>query len=76
MAELVHIIPQKQFTKDGRVFTLRKARVYHRCTECMHLIDPGDQYYSVTWGGTGLGSLKFPDSIHIECVDKFIDGGE
>ena len=76
MVRPVHVIPQRQFAKDGRVYTLRKARIYHRCKECTHLIDPGMQYYSVTWGGGGLGSLKFPDSIHLECVDNFINGGE
>ena len=76
MPRLVHVIPHRQFVKDGRVYTLRKARACHRCKVCPQPIDPGMLYYSVTWGGAGLGSLKFPDSIHLECVDKIINGGE
>jgi hypothetical protein len=50
-----------------RVFTLRHARVKHVCKQCHGLILPGQDCWTVTIGGGGLGSLKFPDYIHMLC---------
>lgn len=54
------------------VYTKRRARKYHRCEVCKGDIDPGMQYYAATIGGGGLGSLKFPDRIHLNCKDAYI----
>ena len=52
------------------VYTLRKARKYHRCEVCRGDIDPGMQYYAATIGGGGLGSLKYPTYLHFQCKEE------
>jgi len=59
---------------NGKIATLRRARKTHKCVECGLPIEPKTHYYSVTLGGSGLGSLKFPDDIHIECINKYLGG--
>ena len=52
------------------VYTKRKARKYHRCEACKGDINPGDEYLAATIGGGGLGSLKFPDYVHLQCKEE------
>ena len=73
MPHPVHVIPVRQFVKDGRLYVLRLARSYHRCVRCGHLIDPGVNYYSATWLHTGLGDVDSPQPYHIDCLG--VDGG-
>lgn len=54
------------------VFTLRRARKQHTCRVCPRPITPGESYYEVTIAGGGLGSLKFPDRIHMSEKEAFI----
>jgi hypothetical protein len=58
----------KELRINGRIADLRKSRKAHKCAECGLLIEPGEYYYSVVIGGGGLGSLKFPDRYHVECL--------
>ena len=55
----------------GRVLTIRTARKWHKCSECGLPIFPQEQYYQVTIGGGGLGSLKFPDRVHQNCIENY-----
>jgi len=68
MPHPVHVIPVRQFVKDGKLYKLTVARTYHRCANCGHLIDAGTNYYSVSWLHSGLGRVNVPDSFHIDCV--------
>lgn len=54
------------------VYTTRRARVKHTCKMGDGLISPGEHYLEATIGGGGLGSLKFPDRIHLNCKDAYI----
>lgn len=60
-------------TREGRIALLRKARKFHRCGVCQELIDKGNQYYSITIGGGGLCSLKFPERVHCDCLEAFFE---
>ncbi|KKN48218.1 hypothetical protein LCGC14_0654800 [marine sediment metagenome] len=62
----------KEIRLHGRIATLRRAHKSHRCDECNLLIESGQYYYELVWGGAGLGSLKFPDHVHVDCVHTYI----
>lgn len=55
---------------QGKIASLvRKARKNHICCECKELIEAVKPYYAVTYGGAGLGNLKFPKRAHPgKCV--------
>lgn len=57
--------------REGRIATLTKARKYHHCAECQGCIPPRSYYYSVVFGGSGLGGIKFPERCHIDCLEKY-----
>lgn len=59
--------------KEGHIATLTRSRKYHRCALCQEYINKGEQYYSITIGGGGLGSLKFPERTHSYCLDAFFE---
>lgn len=56
-----------------KVVTLRKARKIHRCSQCRELIDKGEKYCEVVFGGGGLGSLKFPERVHSSCLSNYLE---
>ncbi len=58
----------KEIAANGKILTLRQARKANKCHECGLLIEVGEQYYEITIGGGGLGSLKFPSHAHIKCL--------
>jgi len=62
--------------RQNRIASLTRARKYHRCAVCQELINKGDQYYAITFSYAGLGSIKFPERCHIECMDKFFSKKE
>lgn len=49
-----------------------KARKEYTCHECKGAIWPGQEYYSVFHGGSGLRDIKFPDRIHEACAKPFL----
>jgi len=55
----------------GRIET-KKARKERTCKICGHPIYPGLHYLAIFYGN-GLGSLKFPDTIHdsLECLKDY-----
>lgn len=57
----------------GYVATPVKARREFACTECKGAIQVGDAHYSVVIAGGGLGSLKFPDRVHQDCLEKYLN---
>jgi len=57
-----------------RIAELKKARKMYWCDSCGLPIIQGEHYYCVTWAGAGLGSIKFPDRVHVECLEKFLEG--
>lgn len=69
------IVSLKEIRLQGKILTPRRARKAHKCDECGLPIDPGTLYYEGVYGGSGLGGLKFPDHLHIECV-KINEGGK
>lgn len=54
--------------KGSKIAELRRARNEHTCAECGLPITLGEQYYCIYWAGAGLGSLKFPKRVHIDCL--------
>jgi hypothetical protein len=55
---------------SGGIATLRTARKAYKCRDCGLLIEPDEPYYCITIGGAGLGNLKFPDRVHIKCLER------
>ncbi len=62
---------EKAIRREGRTAQLTKAKKHHRCGVCQEYINKGSQYYAITLNGSGLGSIKFPERIHIECLDAY-----
>lgn len=58
----------KQLAVDGKIINWRRTRKTHNCTGCKQLIEPRTYCYTVVFAGSGLGSLKFPDYYHDECL--------
>lgn len=58
---------------DGRIAELVKAsRKPHRCRVCPEPIQTGEPYYQVTYGGGGLGNIKYPNRVHAVCLPQYI----
>lgn len=60
------------FHINGKVIDLKLARKEHTCTTCKQTIIPDSAYYHIVLAGSGLGSLKFPDRVHLRCIDKYL----
>jgi len=54
-----------------RIATLTRARKMHRCAVCPGYIYKDEEYYAVTIGGGGLGSLKHPARVHANCLEGY-----
>jgi len=58
---------------DGRIAQLVKwPRKAHRCKECGGAIEVCEPHYTVTWGGAGLGNIKFPTRVHVACLPQHL----
>ena len=68
--------PAKQIITGGYIADLRVAKKYHQCEVCRKLIEMGTQYYTVVKGGGGLGWLKHPDRVHIDCLNDYLKAQE
>lgn len=68
------LIPMR-ITINGKVAELVTARKTYKCDECGYPIVPHSDYYRVTIGGGGLGSIKFPDHVHIHCIEENLKVG-
>ena len=62
----------EEINRGGYIFTPRKARKDFISCISHKLIVRGSQYYAVTIGGGGLGSLKRPDRILLSEIDQYI----
>jgi len=58
---------------NGKIAELITAKKTYKCNECGYPIVPHSDYYKVTIGGGGLGSLKFPDRVHVHCIEKYME---
>ena len=65
----------KELRLNGKIATLRHARKAHKCSECGFPIPADTDYYEVVYAGSGLGGLKFPDYVHVECMGMDEGGG-
>jgi len=63
----------ERIVSNGRIAELHKARKCFKCAECEQPIEPREYYYSITWAGSGLGSINFPDRAHMGCVMNFLN---
>jgi len=59
--------------RNGRIAELHRARKQYICLQSGLPIEPGEYYYSITYAGAGLGGLKFPDHIHVNCIEKYLN---
>ena len=60
-------------TKNQQIATLTTARKAFICKWCGEIIKPREQYYSIIYAGSGLGGLKYPDRVHIDCVEDYLN---
>ena len=63
--------PALRIIKEGRTSDLTKSGKYHRCGICQEYILKGSYYYAITINGSGLDSLKFPERVHVECLEAY-----
>ena len=68
------LIPTR-ITVNGKVAELVTARKNYKCDECGYPIVPHSDYYRVTLAGAGLGSIKFPDRVHVHCIEENLKVG-
>jgi hypothetical protein len=54
----------------------RRARKEHTCKMGDGTIARGEEYWEMTIGGGGLGSIKFPDRVHLACGKAYLDRKE
>ena len=54
---------------NGKIAQLvRRPRKSYKCHDCGLPTEVGEPYYTVTWAGSGLGSIKFPDHVCAGCI--------
>jgi len=62
-----------EITNNGKHAKLvKKSQKAFKCRECGGGVPAGTSYYRVTLCGSGLGSIKFPDPVHIDCVESHL----
>ena len=64
---------EKRIVRYGFIADLTKARKPCVCRHCSGVIRAGHEYYRISIGGGGLQSIKFPNRVHIDCVDAFLE---
>jgi len=64
-------IKSKTIREGNAIATLTLARKQHRCVQCPKPILAGAYYYAIICGGAGLGSTKFPDRVHSDCLQPY-----
>jgi hypothetical protein len=57
--------------RDGFIVDRQIARKYHDCAFCNFMIDPREEYFSIIKGGGGLGWIKYPDRVHLHCLESY-----
>ncbi|KKN59520.1 hypothetical protein LCGC14_0541340 [marine sediment metagenome] len=59
----------------GKIAQMARAKTGHKCDDCGLPIEKGTDYYCVYIGGAGLGDTKFPDRVHQECINAYLNLG-
>ena len=59
----------KELKVRGQIATLVRARREFKCSACGFPIEKGEEHYFVYTGGVGFSNLKFPDHIHVHCME-------
>lgn len=67
--------PPRETRINGNYAKLVTAMKDYTCNRCYTTIAKGEKHYCVYYG-IGLGSLKFPDRIHVKCVHRLREKGE
>ena len=63
----------KEFVVDGKRLVLTRASKEFTCVICKQPIKAGSKYFKVTFNGSGLRNIKFPDRTHENnCIDEFM----
>ena len=59
----------KDIRADGKIaqLVIRPKKSY-KCTECGLPTEVGEPHYSVTFAGSGVGGLKYPDRVCAGCI--------
>jgi len=71
MVNRSQLIPIR-ITVNGKIADLITARKTYKCDECGYPVVPHSDYYMVTLAGAGLGSIKFPDRVHVHCIETYL----
>jgi len=59
---------------NGRIAEKRVAQYKSfTCCHCNGEIPKFSQYYSVIYAEASPGSIKYPDRVHEQCVEAFLD---
>lgn len=66
------LIP-REIRTNHRIAEMRTARKTFKCKECGWPIVALSDYYSVTIAGSGLGSIKRPDRVHVHCIENYFN---
>ena len=51
---------------EGITQEKKHAKKLHRCKKCGARIESGQEYYA-RYYGSGLGAIKFPEKLCLEC---------
>jgi hypothetical protein len=61
----------KELHVAGHIITVVKGRKRHKCATCGLPIESRETHYTIIRGGGGLGWIKYPDRIHLDCIDNY-----
>ncbi|MCJ7743102.1 MAG: hypothetical protein MUO99_00875 [Dehalococcoidales bacterium] len=61
----------KELRVAGKILTMVKGRKRHKCCVCPMPIEAGETHCAIIQGGGGLGWIKYPDRIHLDCIDNY-----
>lgn len=72
LMRLTTIGGDKRIRYGGYIADPHVAHKPHSANCCQRIISPGDKYFSVVAGGSGVGGFKHPYRCHESCLPMFM----